>query len=85
METKDIRDVAQKHYDSLFEKMLQNEGKLKKGVMLLSYRPRPYCHTPEDIEKVLGEVENFLRDNIPGVKIPPRPATLQRVPCHSSF
>ena len=85
MDDANIRDVAQKHYERLFERMLRNEGKLKKGVMLLSYRPRPYCHTRESREEVLSEVENFLRDNMRGVSIPKRPEILQRVSCFSSF
>jgi hypothetical protein len=77
MENTNIRDVAQKHYIRLFQEMLRHEGKIKKGVTLLSYRPRPYLHTKESIEEVLGEVENFLRDNIPGVRIPLRPKILR--------
>ena len=77
MENPNIRDVAHKHYDRLFDLMRHNEGKLKKGVKLLSYRPRPYLHNKEGIEEVLGEVENFLRDNVPGVRIPSRPKILR--------
>ncbi|PJA87216.1 MAG: hypothetical protein CO141_00545 [Candidatus Moranbacteria bacterium CG_4_9_14_3_um_filter_42_9] len=72
------RDVAHKHYNRLFKIMLDNDRKLiRKGASILSYRPRPYLHTQETIEEVLGEVENFLRKNLPGVKIPPWPKILR--------
>jgi hypothetical protein len=77
-----IRDVAQGHYNYIFKKMRSHDRKLKKGVEPLSYRPRIYIG---DIEKVLGEVENFLMEHHPGVKIPPRPAILQKSTCRSSF
>ena len=76
MENTNTRDTAHKHYNRLFDIMRHNEEKLKKGVTILSYRPRPYLHTKEDIEEVLGEVENFLQENVLGVKIPPRPKIL---------
>jgi len=71
------REILQKHYDLLFKKMLRRVEKSKEGVKPLSYRPRVYCRKKEHVGEVLGEVENFLMENFPGVKIPPRPKNLQ--------
>ena len=77
LKAKNIRDIVQKHYDYLFGKMLRHEEKLKEGVKPLSYRPRVHIRTGEHIEEVLGEIENFLKKNLPRVRISPRPEILQ--------